>query len=589
MKWALGGALLLAIVLCLLPFASAAYSGQVTTHVLASPFYQVSGVANNNTTRTITFNPPDNARAVTSAIITVEVWMSPTVTFSLYVNGRSCNNQNYTISTTYSGAGNARLHFDCTNIITTSGSYAVTLRATSPYGASTVWADIAYENNPSRDILVSGTDYEPGDNAKIFTTIIDATAQPVDNATCIVKAYYPNSSVFVPFTSMTLLAEGIYYYDFDAPSTIGVYPVEVRCTYSIQTKNFNATTGHRFLGAGAGPISNTHAVDGSNWGENENLGDNRLVANEFNYTLVNTIGLTIENVNINFTGRRVQQGLDPASDPIKFWLFNFKTSKYVLAGSDFSYFAVDTKKTYSITINATDYISNATNGLIRIYVNDTVATAGGDLASTDMEIDQLQVYVSGRLTNQSVTTIAGGGELNIRNRTGSIINATANVNVSAIAAAVWAFPVRNLSFYERENLTLLGQYVWNETTRNLTFYPNVNFTVNESNIASTIWAYSQNGSATTFELLYNASGQTMNITGDANVAIGFSPAAIIFVIWAILLILGFVVLSRTRIILMIAGAFTILLPFLVGLDGGVLVYSLVVVMGAVILLISVIV
>jgi hypothetical protein len=454
--------IVLFVIMLLTPFAFAEYTTQQTQHLLLMPFYVMNGAANTNTTSTLGFNPPDGVNGVQSAIITYEVWMSPTVTFTAWVNGKSCNNPSYTISTIFSGSGNANIHFDCTNTITTAGSYNVTLRSTSNYGSSTGWADIVYTNNPTRNIFVSGTDYAPGDNAKVFTTLVDTGGNAVNSASCFVEMFYPNSSDFVTYTPMSFLEDGIYYYDFTAPSVTGVYPVEVRCTYLMSIAAQNASTGTRNLGAGSGALNNVYAIDNAYWTATENAGDVRLIDDVFNYTGYNETNMTLKNIVVSFTGKRPSLASDPASDPVRFWLYNYNTSKYDLVGNDFSYIASDETHNYVVSSNLSNYFSNLTSGTVSVRINDTVNTSSGDGANTILSIDQVYVYVISGFSNSSVTTIAGGGELNVRNH---VTNVTCSINATDVSLSVW-----------------------NSTSRNLTYYPPANVSINNTDIANSVWS-----------------------------------------------------------------------------------------------------
>jgi hypothetical protein len=78
---------------------------------------------------------------------------------------------------------------------------------------------------------VFGTEYQIGDNATVWLQLL-RNYQPVNNATCYMASYYPNNHTkFFDDVIMNYLSnsDGIYYYDFTAPSTTGVYMVSAFC------------------------------------------------------------------------------------------------------------------------------------------------------------------------------------------------------------------------------------------------------------------------------------------------------------------------------------------------------------------------
>lgn len=375
---------------------------------------------------------------------------------------------------------------------------------------------------------ISGTDYQFGDTGKTFVTLSNSGVD-VNNATCVVKIYYPNNTLFVPSTTMTFLDTGLYYYEFQIPNITGVYMVNAHCTYLTGNIQVNATSGTRVLGAGAGALSNTYLIDNVYWASTENLGDNRLIANNFTFNGINLSAGSVVSMDILFTGLRTQQGLDPASDPINIWLWNYNTSKFDLVGSPFSYQAADSAYTYTINgTNVSKYV-NSSGGSV-VYVNDSITTAGGDLANTELDIDLLNLKLNYRIPNSTATDISGGNELNVRNYVFDLssqlsnttvtvvqinttvnnisnvtglnavalgqINSTVNqhtttlgqinTTVNAIPLNVWNFTVRNLTYI---NGTYIATYVWNNTDRNLTYYAPATVSINVSDIANGVWNY----------------------------------------------------------------------------------------------------
>jgi hypothetical protein len=90
------------------------------------------------------------------------------------------------------------------------------------------------------DIRLLGTDYEVGDNGRTIVQLIkDGIA--VDNAVCKIDVYKPsdvigNITYYLNDAVLTSMGEnGVYYYDFTAPTTPGSYSVVANCTLGKKT------------------------------------------------------------------------------------------------------------------------------------------------------------------------------------------------------------------------------------------------------------------------------------------------------------------------------------------------------------------
>lgn len=394
----------------------------------------------------VNIDAPDVGKVV-SGIVEVDFISYGPAVFWLYIDGFPCTTEYVKTDVSPKTLGSAR--FDCSNIIDgVAGSYDLVLIPDTDVGPTGLLVELSYwglEQPVASHVgtvdrvlhipsmTVAGTDYEPGDNAKVFVILADAGI-PQDNGTCIVQIFYPNSSEFLDYTQMTFLEDGIYYYDFTAPDTIGVYPVEVRCSYVLIPMTYNVSTATRLLGAGAGALSNLNLIDGNYWGMNENAGDVRRVAAMFNFTGVNgTLG-GFSDVNIHFTGSRPQLGGDPASDNVTFWMYDYNLSKYVKVASDFSYLASDTTKNYHLVSNVSHFISSS--GQMSVLVNDTVNTTDGDGANSILSIDQLTLSIVFTIPNSSVTNVAGGGELNIRRHFADLSSQIQNISINSSLGSV---------------------------------------------------------------------------------------------------------------------------------------------------------
>jgi hypothetical protein len=81
-------------------------------------------------------------------------------------------------------------------------------------------------------VHVFGTEYSPGDEGKVFVQVLSDAYTPVDNAVCNLNVYYPDNTKFVNDEAMIGLgSRGMYFYNFIAPNTTGVYMIDIACKY----------------------------------------------------------------------------------------------------------------------------------------------------------------------------------------------------------------------------------------------------------------------------------------------------------------------------------------------------------------------
>jgi hypothetical protein len=193
---------------------------------------------NVNYTFNITMAPPDNIRSVVSAIVSFDIYLTPSVNFSLWVNNQKCNTPWFYVSTTYASSGQARVTFDCSNIIIRAGIYNVTLRSSGANtGSISGWLDLTYMNDPKGTVEVSGTEYQVGDVATTFLQLTDDQGMPVNSGACYLDVYYPTSynvthTKWLDNVPMIFKGGGIYYYDVVVPNYTGVYMTAATCFYA---------------------------------------------------------------------------------------------------------------------------------------------------------------------------------------------------------------------------------------------------------------------------------------------------------------------------------------------------------------------
>jgi hypothetical protein len=228
------------LVLCLLCLSllGGVFAAQQPTQqfnmIFLSPFYVGSMSQNVNYSYEVSVFPPDGVSEVKSAVLNFDMWINPTRTFFAWVDGVPCNNPSYLVSTTFASSGRGVPRFDCSNVINRSGVYNVTFRVQGGnVGSSTAWLDLTYMNNPLGTVQVFGTEYRSGDAGKTFLQLLDSQRMPVVNATCKVRGYNPDTTLWFDYSLMAAPvgnnSDGLYYYDFIAPSLEGVYMLAAYC------------------------------------------------------------------------------------------------------------------------------------------------------------------------------------------------------------------------------------------------------------------------------------------------------------------------------------------------------------------------
>jgi hypothetical protein len=116
----------------------------IYNQVYMSPFYRASTTSGMNYTYSLSVSPYSDRYDIYSAILSFDVYFTPTVVFTIWVNNQRCNTADYTISTTYSGSSQGRIRFDCANVINKSGIYSVKISATKNTGAIVGWLDMTF-------------------------------------------------------------------------------------------------------------------------------------------------------------------------------------------------------------------------------------------------------------------------------------------------------------------------------------------------------------------------------------------------------------------------------------------------------------
>jgi hypothetical protein len=348
-------------------------------------------------------------------------------------------------------------------------------------------------------VSTSGTDYYPDDDARIFLRMLDGNSKPINLGSCNATLYFPNNSKVFADSTMTLLERGFYYKDFTAPSTTGNYIVSFDCVTPSSPFFQNISYGSTLSIPANTPLVAYFGFDNTN-----------------NLTITNSPAIKVRgsgakynfwfngNLVISNGGATNTTGITTAATLTAGQFANSETQQFTLeclTGCPYLLEWVSLNLTYSM--NAPQDIIRGQNEVhIRHnpfneadIIGNITALADGLIGNTTLLSNKLSGLDSGMAANST--------------NTNSLIISVNNtdsgyhpVTVCPSTSDIWAYPHRNLTYYEQNpfnenniinNITYshnsLANYITsvNETVRNINSTIIIpNFTVNETLIAKAV-------------------------------------------------------------------------------------------------------
>lgn len=395
--------------------------------IYLNPFYRASMVSNTNYTYDITIKPEDKVGNIVNAMINFQVYISPSVVYTLLVNDKFCNNPSYTISTTYASAGLGFISFDCSNVINKEGNYKLTLRADKNSGSSFGWLDLTYSSNVKGDLTLHGTEYISGQTAKAWLQLRDINGTAIEYGICYVDIYTPNGTDYIEKATMNNLNhDGIYYYDIDTTTlSEGVYPIIARCYYvAIQEPNF-ATSYNIINGSyDSGLLTDTYIQDTNYFTTSETpVAGGNPRRYDFNFNFENKSCNVSESLLNGITIKWVGRWNSIAADDMSIHIYNHTSSSWILLPNYIEGSGVGVKVvSNSISSNnlTRDGLVNLSGSNLKIKFNDTY---NSDATSNGFDYDLLSVYCDGYLY-PTWQQVSGSSEMHIS--TGNTINENIN-------------------------------------------------------------------------------------------------------------------------------------------------------------------
>ena len=371
---------------------------------------------NGNYSYLVTVNPPDNIAKILSAIISFDVYIAPSVNFTLSVNGTPCNTPFYYIATTYASAGQSRITFDCSNVINKSAVYNLTLGVRlANTGSSTGWLDLTYMNKPLGDIQIMGTEYVEGDDGTLFLQVRDADGRAVNNATCYISIFYPNTAnsthpYWIQEAPMRKLntTSGLFYYDFIAPDTSGLYMTEAECYY---------ITNHTWFYPPYSPLkSNRTVLQGVYTGDTFMLNDYE----DWLYTQCDSSGGSTKyceayydwNVDSNITDLAVVYlGSCSVSATMTMYVWNWTNSNWITLPNTLLFHSTASS---GAPIGVDEYISNRITNLNNtIAPNNTIRVKTTIAGGSSFKLFSNWLSLDASKTGNFIQDLRGSGEVHV--------------------------------------------------------------------------------------------------------------------------------------------------------------------------------
>lgn len=448
---------------------SIAENTQQYSKIYLSPFYRETMLGNTNYTYLLNVNSPDGIYEVYSAIISFDVYLNPSRNFTLWVNNKECNTKNYYVSTSYAGAGQHRIMFDCSNVITKEGLYNITLRSSGNNGASNGWLDLTYSNKPIMKLITHGTEYYSGQNGTIFLQV-----ENWDNTICEINIYYPNKTLMTS-SIMNYLnnSKGIYYYDFIAPSEEGIYISEALCYLPISSSSITSYYGYNnplFVTKGQLETISNYYSYGSFGNGAERCNYFFDAPDTYDNLIFSQIGTIYNHRIFLYAG-----GTRTTQIKARYYKFNEGTNTLTYAGETAGL-------NYSVTNIPTGYAINSFSSNYSLTTKEKLVT--------------------------EVCLKNFGGSVEYRFYFGGSTNSSFNRNTTAINKSM-AFEYRGTNEIHISNVDYLGIFsgVWNYGNRTLTDYNlsgilnaiesinisinqtfgNISFDINETDISENVW------------------------------------------------------------------------------------------------------
>ena len=260
------------------------------------------------------------------------------------------------------------------------------------------------QKKPSLKIF--GTEYNPQDSGRVFLQLLDENFQPINNALCLISVYYPNKTEWFRNVSMFHLpgSDGLYYFDFIAPSIEGVYMVSAKCFYLIEETFDYADNAVAVQGLASGSWQDTWKDDNIFYTviEKKAAGGYAL---DFYFEFYNV------SIPSNYTGMTIYwigRWNDP-QESVYMYIYDWCSNSWAILPNSIT----TNTPTLSNYLDASIYDVNcliASNGTVRVRFRDS--DQAESQASGTLQTDYIDVQAH-YATYGQVGIVRGGGEIHV--------------------------------------------------------------------------------------------------------------------------------------------------------------------------------
>jgi len=138
------------------------------------------------------------------------------------------------------------MYFDCSNVITTQGTYTAGFQANRTINNVFVEWKFTYMNNPPFSVAsIGGTEYSTDEPARVVLQILDNQGNPIINGNCYTTIRDSADNIKTNNQTLNFISgsNGLYYYQFLTSLPVGVYSADSYCDIN-GTKIYSGDTFH---------------------------------------------------------------------------------------------------------------------------------------------------------------------------------------------------------------------------------------------------------------------------------------------------------------------------------------------------------
>ncbi len=383
--------------------------------------------------------------------------------------------------------------------------------------SANVYGDIKinYIDDPVGDMHVFGTEYRPGERARVFLQLKNNQGLQENNGSCILNVYYPNqvnatADPFIIDAPMLFLdgSEGLYFYDIPSlPYFAGVYMMSAGC-------NAQVSSAFVYFSDGTDPNSPTRTVTMGDYSSSTIVLNSY---NDFGYTKCESssgnpkrCGAVYDfDTSVHFTNTSnvtdlslYYMGEASTQAEITFYVYNWTSNSWYNLPNNLTF----SGQAVAQPTGLNDFISNKIPHENFIHPNGTIRVWSRSSSGTNFQQYDNWLNINLKTASGVIQDLKGSGEIHV--------NDWFNNYTGLISDAVWNWDSRTLTEFDFNvtisNVTL--DEIATETTNQVWNYSGTVNTNIITQLVNALWSYI--GSINT-NILEQFTNSTWNIS-DGN-------------------------------------------------------------------------